>query len=193
MATLNPRQDLFRYSLPQQFFDKDIIAKYNAYLARFDYEYDSIDDFVNESIQSITLPSFEYTPIEQQSKGGISAFPVYKPNPQNIQNLPSKTLTVTFRHSDAYITYWLMLEHFFKRYDANEYKHAHFGSMSVQTLSSLGHIVSTMTFEQSLFTGMSELPLSYSNQDRAFDTFTCTFYYSSFNTSFSIPELNLKS
>lgn len=189
---LNPRQDLFSVFLTDQFFEDSIISKYNDFLKQYPYTIDNMSDVINESIQEIELPAFGYQPIEQNSTSGYSALLNYlRPN-ENIQNLFEKTFTISFRHTEGYLTYFCMLEHFFQFYDfTTGQSKKDLGTLPLQTLLPDGQIVSTINFERVLLTGISGLPLSYSNEDRSFRTFDLTFQYSTLSTSFNVPERKL--
>lgn len=186
---LNPRQDLFKFFFPSTVFDDKIIDKYNDFLNQYPYTIDNIVDVINESIQEIELPQFGYQPIEQLS-GGNPPQNWYHRSNENIQNLIEKTFTVSMRHGEGYLTYFCMLEHFFKYYSFGE-KTPDLGNFPIQTLLADGQIVTTVVFEDVLFTGISGLPLSYSNEDRTFKNFDLTFQYSKLHTTFSIPHRKL--
>lgn len=193
MLSNNPRQDLFVFRIPSNFFDKDIVSKYDALLNQYDMTLGSIADVVNESIQAVTFPGFEFTPIEQaQQRDGYSSSTEYFRQNENIQQIVQKTVTVTFRHVSGYLTYFCLLEHYFQAYSFKTDK-KNFGTWPVQILDMQGNIIYTLNMKRMLFTGISDLALSYTNTDRSFLSFECTFYYSEFDTVFSLPELNLKS
>lgn len=193
MLSNNPRQDLFVFRIQPEFFDADIVKKYDALLRQYDMTFDTIESVINESIQGVTFPGFEFTPIEQvQQRNDYSSSPEYFRQNENIQSIVQKTITVTFRHVNGYLSYFCLLEHFFKLYSFPETKR-HLGTWPIQILDLYGNVVYTLNMKRMLFTGISDLALSYTNTDRSFISFECTFYYSEFDTVFSLPELNLKS
>jgi hypothetical protein len=191
---LNPRQDLFKFRFPSTVVKPKIYEKYNAYLAQVPRVQDDIVAALNESIQGLTLPGVGYTPITQTA----TRAPGYVKSAQNIissesvQALMDKTITITIRHTEAYLTYFLMLEVFYDAYDfTTPMKSRTFGTFPVQTLNLAGNPIYTILFKDILFTSISELSLSYTQTDRSFQTFDCTFMFSTFDTTFEIPSLKL--
>ena len=56
MLSLSPRYDLIRFHLPKTFLPKDIEEKYTAILNKDAYTMTTAIDYLNESIQSVTMP-----------------------------------------------------------------------------------------------------------------------------------------
>lgn len=193
MLSINPRNDLFRFYFPENFFRPSIINKYTRFLKQEYYYFDDFQDVINESIKELVFPSVQYTPQEQiqsGTSGNNSANNIYYRTPENIQRLQEKTVEVTLRHTDGYITYFCLLEHFYFYFNPENNKER-IGNMSLQTLSSDGYVMTTLYFKNCIFTGISELPLSYANQDRPESTFTITFYFNLFDTTFSLPKKDI--
>lgn len=198
MLSINPRQDLFKFRFPDTFFNASILAKYDSFLKQYPSVITDMKTLVNEAILEVSLPELSYTPLEQQTpkkqsnNPAISVSPNYSRGNENVQNVVQKTFTVSVRHTEAYLTYFCLLEHFYNAYDFQNTNKKNFGTFPVQTLTAEGYATMTINFEKVLFTGLSGLPLSYANTDRSFQTFDCTFFFSTFNTTITLPELNLK-
>jgi len=190
MLITNPRQDLFAFNFPSTFFDTEILAKYDKLVQYYNIPYRNMKDVINASIMNISTPAFEYTPIEQIQNAGSTAYNQYKRSNENIQNLIQKTFTVSIKHVSGYLTYYCMLEHYFKFYSRQSDKR-NLGTFPMQTLDELGNTICTIKHNRVLFTGITGLDLAYSNSDRSFISFDCSFYYSDFDTSITIPEPKL--
>lgn len=191
MFSLDPRPDKFRTRLPQEFLEASIVSRYDQILGQKPYLFDKFESVINESIQSFELPLFGYTAATQrsnQSSGG-SIETVSVPG-QSIQNTIDNTFTITFRHSEAYLTYWFMVEHYFKKYklgpDSNR---APMPALLLEMLDYRDNTVALINFKNVLFTGVDGLSLSYNSIDRTPSTFTASFAYSEFIPQFNIPSL----
>lgn len=172
----------------------DISKKYNDYLRQYPYVQTSMIDVLNESIQSLSLPAFGYNSInylQTRQPGSYSSTAENVISNENPQNLAEKTFTISIRHCDAYLTYFAMLEIFFNAYDFANKNTKHFGTFVIETLSATGHVIYQLELQRVIFTGISELQLSYAQTDRTFQTFDCTFMYSEFSTAIAIPQLKL--
>ena len=64
-------------------------------------------DYVNYSIQGITLPGFGYDAVEQLQMPGIQR--QYR-DAKPVEELLQKEFIVTFQFLDGYINYWILLE-----------------------------------------------------------------------------------
>lgn len=191
---LNPRSDLFIFQFPSNFVQPSIAEKYNTYLKQFPRVQDTIIDVLNENIQGITMPSFQYDPIQQnkiRNPGYVGSQESYVSN-ESVQNVIDKTFTVTIRHIDGYLSYFAMLEVFFGAYNFTEQtpNSGHFGTFNVRTLSVDGYAMYTFKMHRMIMSGLDQLSLTFGKMDRSFQTFDVTFRYSEFDTEFTIPDLN---
>ena len=67
MLSLSPRYDLIRFQLPKTFIPEDVEEKYTSMLNADAYTLNSAIDYLNESIQGITIPGLSgLTTIQQQ-------------------------------------------------------------------------------------------------------------------------------
>jgi hypothetical protein len=60
---LQNRNDLFKIELPRVFIPTDIKERYSPYVFRMPTPVQDISDLVNYSIQSITIPNFNFSPV----------------------------------------------------------------------------------------------------------------------------------
>lgn len=194
MLSNNPRIDKFLLIFSDDFFIPEIINKYDQILKQLNYPLLSIKDMIKESIKNVETPEFAYTPIEQiVQDGNYSGFPDAKVSPMSEQQLSeSKTIDVTFRHSDGFLTYWCLLEHFYARYAMGpNNKRGPFSSLILQTYSQKGFPSARIYYEQMLFKKIPAILFDYSSPDRNILEFTCSFHYNTFSTSIMLPELNI--
>lgn len=194
MFSHNPRPDYFRFIMSDEFFLADICSKYNDMLKQKPGVLQTIDQLLIESIQSIDSPEFGFTAAGQGIiDANFAGYDNFQAPKESIQKLTEKTFSVTFRHTDGYMTYFLMLEHFFKRYQMGAgANRKHFGTCILETLMPNYYPICRVRYNRCILVGVDGLSLTYSGLNRDASTFTCTFAYSEFSTSFDIPELKLK-
>ena len=69
MLSLSPRYDLIRFKLPKTFIPTEIEAKYTEKLNSDAYTLNNAIDYLNESIQGVTIPGMSGLTIVQQQHG----------------------------------------------------------------------------------------------------------------------------
>ena len=62
---LNSRSDLFKVEFPRTFIPKAIKDKYAQYVFRMPTMINDVTDLINYTIQTVTIPTMNYTPVEQ--------------------------------------------------------------------------------------------------------------------------------
>lgn len=192
MFALDPRPDLFRTRLPDDFIEDDILKKYDHFVTRKPHTFCSFIDVMNESIQSFDLPSFGFNANTQESVSALggSSESVSAPS-QNIQKTIDNSFSITFRHTEAYMSYWFMVEHYFKKYQLGpDGNRTPMSFLNLEVLNYRQQSIATISFSNVLYTGADGLSLSYASIDRAATTFTVNFQYQTFTPSFTIPEIN---
>lgn len=198
MFSPNPRSDAFNVIIPDTFFIDSIIAKYDKFLKQKPYVlFEGIKSMLVESIQSIELPEFGFDPLEQNRIDNNNAgYNIPQASKDSFQKLTEKKIDITFRHTDGFMTYFLMMEHFFKRYEmgpgTNEFRQP-FGDIIFETQLAAGPTLCRIYLKKCMLTRVPSLGLTYATPSRDMSTFTCSFAYSDFSTTFEMPELNIKS
>lgn len=190
---LNSRNDLFRIDLPLNFIPKEIQLKYEDYIKRLPFNITSAVELVNFSIQSLTIPSFSYDPVEQWSSGLENQHSPKKGSSRlfrpatNINSLIDRKLTLTLQLLDGNINYWILLDTFFKHYAFTEDKP--FTQDIIHKIFDVDgiHLIS-IVYKDCLFTGISEFTSSYSETMPDFKTFTIDFSFNTIETK-TIEEL----
>tara|TARA_S200002703_G_scaffold153743_1_gene155632 strand:- start:233 stop:895 length:663 start_codon:yes stop_codon:yes gene_type:complete len=205
---LNARSDLFKVEFPRNFIPKSIKEKYEPYVFRMPTMINDVSDLINYTIQTVTIPTMNYTPVEQVKPEGKNRFIQEDPNPnslgassteagrirrwrssQNIQEIFTKEFQVTFQLIDGHINYWIMLDTLLYYYNfANKERFSE--SIPVRILDAEGNVMFTALFVDCLFTGLTEYQLSYSDLSQEFKTFDATFQYNTLNLEL-LPQDNL--
>jgi hypothetical protein len=184
---LQNRNDLFKIELPRMFIPKDVKEKYTPYLFRMPTPVTDVSDVINYSIQSITIPNFNYEPIEQvkpgnspQAKGTTRKFR----NAMSPEMLIDRTFTITFQLLDGNVNYWILLETFFHYYDFNN-KIPYTLDIPLHIFDGEGIRMYSVQFHDCLFTGLNQFTLSYSEMTPEFRTFEATFSFNEMKIDFS--------
>lgn len=193
MFSLDPRPDLFKIAIPDEFFDDEIIVKYNMMLKQKNYVFDDFKDVINESVQSFDIPAFGYTAVTQEQKATAYANIEHAYVPaQSEQKMTDNQFSISLRHSEGYLTYWCMLEHLLKKYQLGpDGNRTPLSSLPLQALDYKQRTIAELHFEKVLFTGLDAISFGYNQLRPQFSTFTMSFAYSTFKTKFTIPELKL--
>jgi len=183
---LQNRNDLFKVEIPKIFIPQEIKDRYKPYLERMPTPIDDISDLVNYSIQSISLPNFNFEPVEQTQpgyddtkRGTVRKFRASLSK----EMLIDRNFTITFQLLDGNVNYWIMLETFFYYY-AHENKKAFMCNIPVRILDAEGICMYASTFVDCLFTGLNEFTMSYSEITPEFRTFECTFAFNELKIDF---------
>lgn len=177
-----PRGDLFQILLPTDFIPDPIRVLWQPYIERMPTVINNVDDFINESIQSIEPPPLDYEPVEQQTwdKGSNASYTQKHKSSIHSQDLPDKTLSITFRMTDGYANYWILKQSLMWRFQ-HEQRPPYLEWLKILALDIDGYIMTQEKYMDLNFRGISGYRLSYSNVQQDFQTFECTFSFSQSN------------
>jgi hypothetical protein len=170
---LNPKASSFYFVFPRGFFPEKVIDKYLPYLKKQPIPYDTLDNYINSSIQSITMPSVTIDSVEQVRNLGKK---IYYKGATPVQDLFSHELTIGFKNSDAYLNYFIMLDtilHFLNFKNQELF----IQDLPVRIMDNEGNIVFSVEFKEVTLTSFSEVELNYSNNNPAYSAFTMGIRY----------------
>ena len=205
---LNARSDLFKVEFPRTFIPESLKEKYAPYVFRMPTMINDVSDLINYTIQTVTIPTMNYEPVEQiiaDTKSRLAPTDV-APNSlgnssteagrnhkwrssQNIQEVFTKEFTVTFQLIDGHINYWILLDTLLYFYDFQN-RERFTQNIPVRILDAEGNVMFTAQFVDCLFTGLTEYQLSYSDLSQEFKTFDATFQYNTLSLEL-LPTDNL--
>lgn len=175
---LNSRSNLYNFKFPRTFVPKEVADKYIEYLNRMpgNVIQDPID-FINYSIQGISIPGISFDPVEQNPNDGTIT---YKRGFTPVQNLINREFTVSMQLLDGFINYWIMTDTLLYYYDRSNTK-PYIDDLKLQILDAEGIHIMSAVFEKPIFRGIGELDLSMASNVADFTTFNCDFVYNKFN------------
>ena len=168
---LNPKSSSFYFNFPKGFFSDRVTEKYKKYIERQPIPFDSVQSYVNSTIQSIGFPGMTIDSVEQVRPLGKKI--AYKGSTP-VQDLFSKDFSINFKMADGFINYFIMLDTVLDFVNfANGQTFVQ--NLPVRIMDNDGNIVTSVTFQEVLFTSFSELELNYTNNNPAYTSFTLGF------------------
>lgn len=199
MLSLSPRYDLIRFHLPKTFIPKEIEEKYTKLLNKDAYTLTSAIEYLNESIQGVTMPGISGLTTTQQQHGSNS---ITKTNKRinvepghEITYLSSgnplekieKEFRVTFRTNQGMLNYFMLYETAFY-YACREYRWDCEQAMYIEILNENGVAISKVTFMDVHIDGIDGLDFNYSKIEREANTFDVTFKFNNIDFDYLINE-----
>lgn len=195
MVAMNPQFNLFKIAIPQDFFKDGITKKYDEWLCIEPMNVTKISSAVNQSIQTVTLPSFGLEPVVQQQPALGGAIEVSSTSVSPFESLvEDKNFTITLKHTNGFMTYFLLLEHYIQYAESTNGNRPDFTKvpdMSLQITDIHKNILFNFTFQGVTFTGIDELELSKATVQSEFTTFQIRFRFNSYKLDFYTPERKL--
>ncbi len=192
---LNAKSNQFRFLFPKGFIPTDIDEKYSGYIKRLPTPFETILDYLNHSIQSITFPSVGSDEIEQwvgrKTMGGLDNSKQVTKNPQywrqslDLERVITKEFTVNFKAADGYLNYWVLFETY-RNYLEISTTEDYFPNMGLTYLDREGFQLLTVNFEQPIMKGISDIEMNYSSTGIEFKTFSINFRYNNFKINVDI-------
>lgn len=197
MLSLSPRYDLFRFHLPKTFLPPEIEAKYTAILNKDAYTMTSAIDYLNESIQGVSMPGInDLTTIQtQHGSNGIertanrinveASHEITYLTVENPLEKIDKEFKVTFRSNNGLLNYFMLYETAFW-YACREYTWDCEPVMYIELLNEDGTVVSRVKYIDVHFNGIDGLDFNYSKIERESDTFDITFKFNNIDFEYLI-------
>jgi hypothetical protein len=153
MLSLSPRYDLFRFAFPKDFLPKELEQKYMKILNKTPGVITSPIDYLNESIQSVTIPGISDIVITQQQHssndntrgaGRINVEPrreaIYQSTSNPLEKI-NPEFRVTFRLNQGFYNYFMLYEAIFHQVCKTHNK-KHQDILFVELLNEEGEILS---------------------------------------------------
>lgn len=173
---LNAKNNQFVFRLPKGFLDQELQDKYSFYLKRLPTPFDSIEDYLNHTIQSVTFPQVSADEVEQT----LDKRPQYWRQSFDLERIIPKEFTVNFKTADGYLNYWVLFEQFQRYLHEQNNTKEYFPDMNLMFLDRDGYQLVTVTFRQPLMKAIDSVEMSYASTAFEFRTFGVTFKYNLF-------------
>lgn len=205
MLSLSPRYDLVRFHLPKTFLPEEVEKKYTEYLNSDKYTVGTAIDYLNESIQGVTMPGLSGLTITQQQIGSnnivrtnTSVLPKKRINVEPIHEINhltsgnplekiDKEFKVTFRINQGFLNYFMMYETVF-HYACREYRWDPEDVMYIELLNEDGTILSRVKFIGVYIDGIEGLDFNYTKVEREANTFDVTFKFNNIDFEYFVNK-----
>ena len=170
---LNSKFSNFDFRFPKGFFFPEIEERYDIFFKRQPIPYTNLTDYVNYTVQSVSWPAVTTDTTEQLFKDAIKTYKGGFEAPRYFD----RTFDVTFRTTEGYLNYWIMHDQFFKYWEWGPEHEMFLPDFNLKILDHSGYLVMTMIFKDVVFSGLSELELSYANNVPEYKSFNATFKF----------------
>lgn len=202
MLSLSPRYDLVRFYLPKTFLPKEIEEKYTAILNRENATIVTAIDYLNESIQSITMPGISELTVQQVQHGSnnintsipnkrkLNVEPSHEMNyitPGNPLEKIEKEFKVTFRANQGLINYFMLYETAFHYVCKGTYADCE-PVMYIDLMDEKGTVISRVKYMDIHMDGLEGREFNYTKVERESDTFEVTFKFNNIDFEYFINK-----
>jgi len=170
---LNQRLNNFILLFPIDFYTEDVKNRYAAYHKQLLLPYDTIEDFMSSTIQSVNFPGWDMGMVRQiRMHGAEQDFKNAKP----IKDLQPRKFDIEFKLTDAFLNYFMFYDNSLAYLDFNN-KKQYFNGFRMVLLNNEGYAMVFLDLHKVILTGMSDYKLSYNKSEPLFNTFTAKFTY----------------
>lgn len=198
MLSLSPRYDLFRFAFPKDFLPESIQNKYLPVINQIPSVITTPIDYLNESIQSFTMPGVSDVLI-QQSQHGFNRIERSGKNLGRINIEPKHDITyimsnnildnitaefsISFRMNQGLYNYFMIYEYILMQTSKTE-NIAPYPTLFLEILNETGKVIGKIYFYDVLINGIDGLEFNFSKVEREADSFNVTFKYNNINFEF---------
>lgn len=198
MLSLNPRFDLFKFTLPKDFLPEEVENKYASILNRESGVVVTPIDYLNESIQSINIPGISDLVIQQEQHennpirprlGKINVEPKHDINYLSSGNpleKLGKEFKVTFRMNQGLYNYFMIYETIFHRYVKQENNRPYDPVFLIDILNEDGTVVSRIKLKDLYIDSIDGLDFNYNKVEREANTFDVSFKFNNIDFVFIV-------
>lgn len=182
---LNNLNNQFVISFSPNFFYPEITKKWEPVIKRMKLPYLTLDDFINASIQSLSLPQISLNNVTQPQKHMEIAYR----QPKDIESTINKDITITLKLSEGLINYWIIFEQIEYFYQYQELL-PFWPPMYLSFLDHQGFELVVFNFEKIVPTSLSAVTMSYASTAATFNTFTFGIRYNRYKIKRRIDDEN---
>ena len=195
--SLSPRYDLVRFHLPKTFLPPEIEQKYSEILNKDAYTMTSAIEYLNESIQGVTMPGISELTRTQSQHGSNGITRTNKRlNVEGSHDITyltvgnplekiDKEFKVTFRANQGLLNYFMLYETAFY-YACREYVWECEPVMYIELLGEDGEVLSKIKYIDVHLDGIEGLDFNYSKVERESNTFDVTFKFNNIDYEFNV-------
>lgn len=195
MLSLSPRKDLFRFNFPKDFIPESVNEKYSVLINKNPGVFKSVIDYLNESIQSVTIPGISDVNIGQiqhstnsiqRRSGKINVEPkteITYQSPRNPLDFMDKKLQITFRMNQGLYNYFILFETLFYQI-CKPIDKGPSPVLYLEILNEDGVVCSRVLFKDCYLEGIEDIELSYNKIERDTATFNISMKFNNIDFEF---------
>lgn len=178
MSLLNSKLNQYFIWLPKDFIYPEIRERWTPIVKRLKLQYQTLEDFLNASVQAITFPEVILDPVVQPQ----TQFNIKYRGGKELEPILDKNISITFKLTEGFITYWMLfdqIELFQKYKDTSPF----WSSVFVSFLDHHGFELMAFEFEKIIPNRLSQLNINYATVGADFNTFTLNLIYNRYKIS----------
>jgi hypothetical protein len=172
MSILNSKLNAFYVWIPKDFLYPEVRERWTPVVKRLKLQYQTLEDYINATIQSITFPELTLTPLEQPQ----TMYKIKYRGGKELEPILDKNLTITFKLTEGFITYWMLFDQI-EMFQMYSDKVPFWPSIYVSFLDHHGFELMSFEFQKIIPTGLSQFNVSYATVASEFNTFTFNMIY----------------
>jgi hypothetical protein len=181
---LSSQNSQFVFNLPSDFLPQEIINTYKPILEKNWIQYESVIDYLNSTIKSVSFPGLNVTTPEQVLIRGKKR--AYKPA-TNVQDiLTTREIDVTFRSVDADLNYWICYDIFIKHY--LDVINLYINPLTITAVDIWRDAIYKINFFEIIATNLSENKFQYNQQKTQSKEFTIKFKFNFSDVEFLLNK-----
>lgn len=174
----------FVFNLPSMFVKPEVNESYMPLLQSMHVQYDSVIDYLNSTIKSVTYPGLSYTPVTQTRQHGKIFY--IKPAKNVFDLVTTNEISVVFRSVDSDINYWMMVDLFSKHYiDTNN---MYIDPFKLSCVDMFRNEIYSIVLHDVLFTSISDNPFEYNNYKMTDKEFTAVFNFNYIDIEYTLDK-----
>jgi len=172
MSILNSKANMYVIWFPRDFFYPEVRERWTPVVKRLKLPYDSLEDFINATVQSVTFPEFSFSNVSQPQ----TMFNITYRGGKELEPSVEKTISVSFKLTEGFISYWMFFDQIelYRKYSATV---PFWPSMYISFLDHHGFELMAFEFKQIVPTSLSQLTVGYSTVVSDFSTFSLGLKY----------------
>jgi hypothetical protein len=184
---LNALHNQYIVRFPKSFFYPEIHEKWTPVVKRLKLPYETIEDFINSAIQNINFPAIDLPMVEQ----GQQQFKIAYRAGKELEQLFDKNLSITFKMSEGFITYWILFEQIELFMNYYNVKVPFWDPLYISFLDHHGFELIAFSFNKIIPTNLSQFDISYATTATEFNTFSLNLRYNRFKIQRRINNSNI--
>jgi hypothetical protein len=172
MSILNSKLNMYAIWFPKDFLYPEVRERWTPVVKRLKLQYQTLEDYINATVQSVTFPEVVLTAAEQPQ----TMFNIKYRGGKELEPILDKNITVTFKLTEGFITYWMLFDQIelFQFYSDRD---PFWPSMYVSFMDHHGFELMAFEFQKIVPLNLSQFNVSYATVAADFNTFTLNLGY----------------